>query len=100
MLSHPVGRLRVVSFVEGLSYLILVLVAMPLKYVWGEPGAVRVFGMAHGVLFVAFCLALVLAAKPGRLSLRDQAVIFAWSLVPFGFLVIEKRLRTVSATEA
>ena len=48
------GRLRAVSALEGLSYALLVFVAMPLKYGLGEPAMVKVMGMAHGVLFVVF----------------------------------------------
>ena len=63
-MSPEVRRFRWVSLIEGVSYLVLVAIAMPLKYAAGMPGAVRVVGMAHGVLFVAFVLAL--AAAHGR----------------------------------
>ncbi|MEX1025021.1 MAG: DUF3817 domain-containing protein [Planctomycetota bacterium] len=96
MFSRAVLRLRVVSLLEGLSYLALVFVAMPLKYAWGEPGAVRVVGMAHGVLFVAFVLALVLATRAARLGLGTQARLFVLSLIPFGFVLIEKQLAGLS----
>ena len=57
--STAVGRLRVVSAIEGLSYILLVGVAMPLKYGLDMPQAVRVVGQAHGFLFVAFVVALM-----------------------------------------
>ena len=61
MLSSALGRFRLVSLVEGLSNALLVFVAMPLKYGLGQPQMVRVMGMAHGLLFVAFAIALLLA---------------------------------------
>lgn len=100
MLSTSISRLRLVSFVEGLSYLVLVFVAMPMKYVWGNPEPVRIFGMAHGVLFVVFCVALLLVLKAEKLDVRGAAIVFLLSLVPLGFLPIESRLKRLSASEA
>ena len=98
LLSTATGRLRLVSALEGLSYALLMFVAMPLKYGMGEPGMVRVTGMAHGVLFVAFSLALLLAWRERGWSLARSAAIMAWSLVPLGALQIERMLRSSSDT--
>ena len=93
LMSTDLGRLRIVSAVEGLSYVLLVGIAMPLKYIAGIPDAVRVIGMAHGVLFVAFVLALLLAWRPARLGFGRVAGVFALSLVPLGAVGIEWWLR-------
>jgi len=93
---RAVAVLRVVSALEGLSYLLLVFVAMPLKYGFGWPLGVRVSGMGHGWLFIAFVAALVWAAVRRRWSPLRAATLFALSLVPFGFVVIERRLREES----
>lgn len=93
LLSTAVGRLRVVSAVEGLSYVLLVGVAMPLKYVWGHPEAVRALGMAHGVLFVAFVGALVWAMAAQRWSPLKAGWLLILSLIPLGALRIEHELR-------
>jgi len=58
---RAVAVLRVVSALEGLSYLLLVFVAMPLKYGFGWPLGVRVSGMGHGWLFIAFVAAGLIA---------------------------------------
>jgi integral membrane protein len=55
LIKSALGRLRIVAFLEGVSYLVLLGIAMPLKYIAGIPQAVRVVGMAHGVLFVLVC---------------------------------------------
>ena len=70
----PVGRFRIVAFWEGISYLLLLFVAMPLKYGLGIDMAVRIVGLAHGVLFLGYCVTLGLAAR--RLGARR-------SLTPF-----------------
>ena len=97
LLSSAIGRLRAVSAIEGLSYALLVFVAMPLKYGFGEPLMVRVMGMAHGVLFVAFAAALVMAWRERGWSTGRPAVVMGWSLVPLGALVIERMLQRESA---
>jgi len=92
LLKTPVGRVRLVGAVEGISYLLLLGVAMPLKYLAGRPEAVKMVGMAHGVLFVAFCLVLLLAWVGGHLSFRWSAIAFIATLIPFGPFVIDKKL--------
>lgn len=93
MLRTPIGRLRAVALVEAVSYLLLLFVAMPLKYVWGLPLAVRVAGAMHGVLFVAFVVALFRAADARGWPLRRSALVFATSLVPFATFWIDGSLR-------
>lgn len=63
MFNNTFSRFRLISFIEGLSYLILIFIAMPLKYLAGYPLAVKIVGMAHGVLFILFIIALVMAVK-------------------------------------
>ncbi|MEM1416392.1 MAG: DUF3817 domain-containing protein [Myxococcota bacterium] len=84
---------RTLSLIEGLSYVVLVAVAMPLKYAAGMPGAVRVFGMAHGVLFVLLGLAIAERFFRGRWSFGLAAKVMAIALVPLGALVLESRWR-------
>ncbi|MFM2171358.1 MAG: hypothetical protein RI957_1587 [Verrucomicrobiota bacterium] len=92
LLTTPVGRVRLVGAVEGISFLLLLGVAMPLKYLAGMPKAVSLVGMAHGVLFVAFCLVLLLAWFGGNLSFRWAAIAFVATLLPFGPFVIDRKL--------
>ena len=93
MMSTPLGRLRVIGFVEGISYLVLMGIAMPLKYLAGMPLPVKVTGWAHGVLFVLFCFALLQVFLVRRWSFLKGALAFAASLVPFGTFVLDRRLR-------
>ncbi len=89
----PIGRLRLIAFVEGCSYLLLLGVAMPLEYLAGSPGAVRIVGSIHGGSFVLFCAALLQAMVAARWSMLRAAVVFASSLIPFGTFVIDRHLR-------
>ena len=55
-----IKNLRILGIIEGISYLILLVIAMPMKYFMGLPLAVKFVGMTHGVLFVVYCLLLAL----------------------------------------
>jgi len=89
MSNDTFSRFRVISFIEGISYLILVFIAMPLKYFAGIPLAVKIVGMAHGVLFILFVLALIMAMNKYKWRVIGFQL-FVYSLIPFGFILIEK----------
>ena len=93
LLSSSMGRLRFIAVVEGISYLVLLFIAMPLKYAAGIPEAVRAVGMAHGVLFVAFCFALLTVLMEGRLTFVRSVLTFISSLLPFGTFVVDEHLK-------
>jgi integral membrane protein len=89
--TSALERLRLIGKIEGVSFLVLLCIAMPLKYLAGLPLAVKVVGWAHGVLFITFIAALWSAWRNG-LSLRLSALVFIASLLPFGPFVIDGRL--------
>lgn len=90
--TAPLERLRWIGKIEGVSFLVLLGIAMPLKYLAGLPLAVTIVGWAHGVLFVAFIAALWSAHRDARLPLGLSALVFIASLVPFGPFLIDGRL--------
>ena len=81
------------GLVEAVSYMLLVGVAMPLKYIWHMPQAVRVVGMIHGILFIIFCVALARAAFAAKWPVGRTALVFAASLLPFGPFLLDRRIR-------
>lgn len=86
------GRLRAIGMLEGLSFLVLLGIAMPLKYLAGMPEMVSVVGMAHGVLFMLFGLAVVQVAVERRWPLTRVVMALAASVLPFGPFVLDARL--------
>ncbi len=92
LLSSPIGRLRVVAFLEGVSFLVLLLIAMPLKYAFGQPLAVKHVGMAHGVLFVGYVLLLLAVALERSWPAKKILLAFGASLVPLGTFWADKHL--------
>jgi integral membrane protein len=91
-LSTSLGRLRLVGFLEGASFLLLVGVAMPLKYFAGMPEAVRVVGMAHGVLFLAYVVTIVHAHVEYDWPVKRSALLFVAALLPFGPFIADRKL--------
>ena len=86
-------RLRVAAGLEGISYLVLLGIAMPLKYMAGRPEAVQVVGWIHGGLFVLFLLALGDAWRRTRWPYERVAAAVAAGVIPFGTFVLDRRLR-------
>jgi integral membrane protein len=87
-------QLRLVLLFEGVSFLVLLFVAMPLKYAFGLPIFVRVAGSVHGALFLLSLVALFRAAAEREWPLRRSALAFVSSIVPFGTLFFDRSLRT------
>lgn len=97
-LKTSIGRLRVNGFWEGVSFLVLLGIAMPLKYVWDEPAAVRVVGMAHGILFMLYVWAAIQAALEHDWDWKRTGLVLLASLLPAGpFIVDAKLLRQPAA---
>jgi len=92
LFRSPLGWLRIVGFIEGLSYLLLLGVAMPLKYLAGQPEMVRVVGMAHGVLFVAYVLLVLYVMFDLSWSLWKGFLALSASVIPFGTFWADVRL--------
>lgn len=92
-MKNPIPFLRRIGLIEAISFLVLVGIAMPLKYLAGQPLAVKVFGWAHGVLFIIFAFALLRTLLVARWSIVRAAMVFIAALLPFGPFVIDRRMR-------
>lgn len=91
-LLTPAGRLRLLSWVEGISFVLLLVVTMPLKYIWHIPEPNHTMGMLHGVLFVAYMITLLLAVEANSWGWRVFVLGFVASIVPFGTFWAERKL--------
>jgi integral membrane protein len=78
------GWFRQVAFAEGVSYLVLLFIAMPLKYFAAMPMAVTIVGGLHGFLFVAFIALAILVMRVYKLSFYWLIKSFIASIIPFG----------------
>jgi integral membrane protein len=100
VLRDPLARLRLVGLLEGISFLLLLGVAMPMKYLAGEPGMVRIVGSAHGLLFLLFVAAMFQASVQLRWPLTRIAAALAASVLPFGPFVFDAHLRRTTAAQS
>lgn len=98
-MNTPLSRLRTIGDIEGVSYLVLLGIAMPLKYLAGQPKAVAIAGGIHGFLFVAFCLALANVWWRERWSFGKVIFAFVSSLFPFGTFWLSARIRKEERTK-
>lgn len=92
LLKSPVGRFRIVAFLEGMSFLILLGIAMPLKYIAGKPEAVQMVGMAHGILFVLYVLLVFQIRSIVQWSTKETLMALAASVLPFGTFYVDARM--------
>ena len=92
-INTTLGQFRWIALLEGISFIILLGIAMPLKYLYNFPEAVRVVGMAHGILFVAYIIFLYMVWQSENWNFAKAALAFAVSFVPFGTFWFDKKIR-------
>lgn len=91
LLSTSTGRLRAISFLEGISLIVLLGITMPLKYALGLSQVSFAAGLVHGVLFLLFALMLTSAAIEHRWkALKIFRIVLFACLLPFGFIYADK----------
>lgn len=83
-LKTPIGRFKIVAFVEGLSFLLILFITMPLKYWMDMPTPNKVIGMAHGILFIAYIALSVEMRMEYRWGLKKTLLALLASILPFG----------------
>jgi len=84
---------RKIAVAEGISYVLLVFIAMPLKYWAGIPEAVKYTGWAHGLLFVLYGVLLIMAWQEYKWNFKKAALIGLASLIPFAPFWVDKKLK-------
>lgn len=99
MRNDILGRLRRIGYSEGISFLLLLGVAMPLKYLAGMPQAVLVVGSLHGFLFILYVVTLLQARSALKWPRRKLHHGLIASVLPFGPFVFDARLRKEETAE-
>jgi integral membrane protein len=83
-------KFRLINKIEGISFLILLFVAMPLKYFAGIPMATKIVGSIHGILVLAFLYQLFSASDEAPFSTKEMGILVLLSLIPFGSFYNDK----------
>ena len=93
MKSKLISVFRKVAVAEGISFLVLLLIAMPLKYFADQPQAVTIVGWAHGILFVVFLWMAFDVKQTFRKDLLWLGKAFLASIIPFGTFFLDRDLK-------
>ena len=93
LLQSDIGRLRVIGMLEGISLLTLIFFAMPLKYMFQRPEAVRIIGSIHGALFLIFIfLTMMVALQHDWVHRKTTWKVLLSSFIPFGTFYIDRTI--------
>lgn len=92
MLKNALKQFRFMGIIEGSSLLVLLFIAMPLKYFFDMPEVVSVVGAIHGGLFTVYILAIVYATFAVRWPFRFTIGAVAVAFIPFGNFILDRRL--------
>lgn len=92
MLQSKIGRLRIIGFLEGISLLILIFIAMPLKYGFDSPFLTKIIGPMHGALFLLFVFNSLSVGIEQHWKVKSTfGKVFIASMIPFGTFYIDKK---------
>jgi len=90
-LNISVKSFKIISTLEAISFLVLLGIAMPLKYIWDTPEFVQVIGMAHGILFMMYIAGAWLIKEKLDWTWRVFLITAACSVLPFGPFYVERK---------
>lgn len=80
---------RLIAFLEGISYLLLLFIASPLKHFYNEPSYVKLLGMPHGLLFVAYIILAFLIKSKMYWNSKVFKIVLLASIIPFGTFYVD-----------
>ncbi|TSE05328.1 MULTISPECIES: DUF3817 domain-containing protein [Aquimarina] len=82
---------RIISYLEGISYLLILFVTMPLKYIFESPEPNKIIGMAHGFLFLGYIVVAILIKTEKKWDTKTLAIVLICSIIPFGTFWMDKK---------
>ncbi|MDG1394359.1 MAG: DUF3817 domain-containing protein [Flavobacteriaceae bacterium] len=86
---------RVIAFLEGLLYILLLFVGVPLKYLSGDATLVKMLGMPHGFLFMAYIAFVIVLRFEHKWFKKHFILIALASIIPFGTFIVEHKFRKI-----
>ena len=86
-----INLFRITAFLEGVSYILLLFIAVPIKYLLDDPTYVKILGMPHGVLFIAYIFFSISGKYKFNWNTKDFIIISLASLIPFGTFYVDKK---------
>ena len=87
---------RVIAFFEGISYILLLFIAVPIKYGFDDPTSVKLLGMPHGILFMIYIIFSFIVNKKLKWNRKELFIILIASLVPLGTFYVDRKYLRVN----
>ena len=88
---------RIISYLEGISYILLLFIAVPIKYYADDPSLVKLLGMPHGLLFIVYILLSVINSKKYNWNFTKTLVVIISSIIPFGTFYVDYKYLKINA---
>lgn len=88
---NNLNLLRLIAFAEGVSYILLLFIAVPIKYFGNNPFYVKALGMPHGLLFIAYIVFAVIVSVKLKWNSKTLFIVLLASIIPFGTFYVEKK---------
>lgn len=96
-MNNSISLFRKIAVAEGISFIVLVFIAMPLKYFGNFPLAVKYAGWLHGLLFILYAASLIMVWGDAKWKIGKVALYFVASLIPFAPFWVDKKLKREEA---
>lgn len=80
---------RIIAFLEGVSYILLMTIGLYFKYQLGDPTYVKLLGMPHGILFVSYLVFAFLIKENENWGIKDLGIVLLASILPFGTFYVD-----------
>ncbi|MBQ4819497.1 DUF3817 domain-containing protein [Aquimarina sp. MMG016] len=88
---------RIISYLEGISYLLILFVTMPLKYLFESPEPNKFVGYAHGFLFMAYIVFAIVIKAEKQWNNKTLGIVLLCSIIPFGTFWMDKKYLSKNA---
>ncbi len=82
---------RIIAILEGVSYILLLFIATPIKYLLHDPSYVKLLGMPHGLLFIGYIILAFMIKKDMLWDSKQFGIVLLASIIPFGTFYVDKK---------
>lgn len=86
-----ISLFRIIAFLEGLSYLGLLFIAVPIKYLADDPQYVKMLGMPHGIFFIAYIILVFLVKEELKWTSKQFRFVLLASIIPFATFIVDRK---------
>lgn len=91
MIYSSLKTFRLIALLEGMSYILLLFIGVPLKYIGNNEILVKILGMPHGILFILYIIFALYQKKNMNWNIKDMLIIMMASIIPFGTFYVDKK---------